>query len=38
MEILIVVIGFLAFDLLALKFGVDSRMGVERDPKVTGIL
>ena len=38
MEILILALVLMALDVLALRFGADSRIGIERDAKVTGIL
>lgn len=37
MEILLLGIALLVLDGLALRFGVDSRHGVERDPKTLGL-
>jgi hypothetical protein len=37
MEILLLGIALFAFDILALRFGTDSRYGPERDPKTLGI-
>ena len=37
MEIMVAVFAFVLFGVLALRYGVDSRESVERDPKLMGM-
>jgi len=38
MEIFIIAAGLVALDLLALRFGTDSRLTIDREPRSSGIL
>jgi hypothetical protein len=38
MMLTVIVMMFIALDIVALKFGVDSRDGMEREPRKFGIL
>ena len=38
MMITVIVMMFIALDVVALKYGVDSRDGIEREPRKFGIL
>ncbi len=37
MDILVLVVALIALDILALRYGADSREGVDRDPRTLGL-